>query len=271
MENKKKLMIAGASALGLGILGVGAFAYFSDTANVSGTAKVGTVDVTATGNLTHSENLNNINPGDNDPTVDEDYRSGTDHELTYTITNNGTKSVLTRSIIRVSGTYTEYYKNADGLYTDANGEVLADQTQPVVKDAQAKLSQEDLAKIIISERGTASTAVGDTDVDKYSAVTVLSNGVADGNKLVYTIGAEDTATSGDVLDGSEENEDNGASASRVQTLDIGLKKEVSATNSNLMGATITIEVEVQAMQYRNTGAGEWTTIFANTYNTSTQG
>lgn len=270
MKNKK-MLIAGASALALGVIGIGAFAYFSDSAEVTGTAKVGTVDVGVTGALTHSGNINNMNPGDNDPEVPDDYRDGTDHELTYTITNNGTKSVITRSIVRLSGTYNVYYVNADGKYTDAQGNVLQDQTQPVVKETKA-LTQADLEQIILSERATASTGVAATDADKDTGVVVRLTGaqMVDG-KLVYTIGGVDTADSGDVLDGSEENEPNGAATSRVQTLDLGLDKDVTATNSNLMGATITIEVEVQAMQYRNTGNAEWATIFANTYGTTVQG
>ena len=243
MENKKKLMIAGASALAVGVIGVGAYAYFSDSADLAdATAKVGTVDVGVTGALTHSGDINNMNPGDNDKEVPEAYRDGTDHELTYTITNSGTKSVITRSIVRISGTGS---------------------------DGQA-LSQADLEQIILSERAESSATVGTTDADKYTTVNRLAGQMVDG-KLVYTIGGVDDANSGDVLDGSEEDETNGATTSRVQTLDLGLDKDVTADNSKLMGATIVIEVEVQAMQYRNTGDAEWATIFADTYGTTVQG
>ena len=60
MNNKKKLLIASASTLGLAAIGLGAFAYFNDSADLEATATVGTVDVSATGSLAHSGGLNNL-------------------------------------------------------------------------------------------------------------------------------------------------------------------------------------------------------------------
>ena len=60
MKNNKKLAIAGASALGLAVVGFGAFAFFSDSAEQNTDGTVGTVDVSSKGNLTLS-NSGNIN------------------------------------------------------------------------------------------------------------------------------------------------------------------------------------------------------------------
>lgn len=260
MENKKKLMIAGASALSLGILGVGAFAYFNDTVNVTGEAKVGSVDVDVNvaeaGALTHSSNLNNMNPGDNDPEVPTSYRSGTDHELTFEVENKGTKSVMTRTVLRVSG------KRADGT---------------------TALTEDELKQIILSERVTASTAVGANDGDKYTQVTdatVLDGAVMVDGKLVYIVGGTDDTwvLNGVTVEGqaTPETETGVTVSKQSRTFDIGLKKAVGSPDADgnvqfagLEGATITIEVEVQGMQYRNTGDAEWEVLFTGEYNTAT--
>ena len=61
MNNKKKLAIAGVSAIGITALGLGTYAYFSDSVENTLTAEVGTVDIEVTDSkLTHSGDLDNI-------------------------------------------------------------------------------------------------------------------------------------------------------------------------------------------------------------------
>ena len=232
MNNKKKIMIASASTLGLAVLGLGAFAYFNDSAELDATATVGTVGVTAEGSLAHTGGLNNLNPGDNDPSVPNNYRDGSDHELTFEVENTGTKSVMTRAVIKVTGT-----------------------------DADGALSETDLLNVILSEK-TATTALDDTKspANRASITPLVPTGY-NTNELVYIVG--DTADW--ALNGSEETETGIAGTSMTKKFDLGLKKEVSAEAWE--GATITITVEVQAMQYRNTGSGEWNTIFTQAYTT----
>lgn len=241
MNNKKKLAIAGVSAIGITALGLGTYAYFSDSVENTHTAEVGTVDIEVTNNkLTHSGSLDNMNPGDNDPDVPGTNRPGTDHELSFTVNNVGNKSVITRTVITVSGTS------------------AADAT-PIGTD--------DLSNIILSEKSTYSANASTNDSDKSTAITKLTPYGTDDNALVYVIGG---ARNKDVLNGSGDNAETetvSSTTSLNKTFDIGLEKEVTP-ESPLMGANLTFKVEVQAMQYRNTGDNDWNTIFEETYNTS---
>ena len=54
MKNKK-LLIAGASAASLAALGLGAFAFFTDTVELNKDTKVGTVDIEATAKIKHTQ------------------------------------------------------------------------------------------------------------------------------------------------------------------------------------------------------------------------
>jgi hypothetical protein len=54
MKNKK-LLIAGASAASLAALGLGAFAFFTDTVELNKDTKVGTVDIEATAEINHTQ------------------------------------------------------------------------------------------------------------------------------------------------------------------------------------------------------------------------
>ena len=54
MKNKK-LLIGGASALSLATLGLGAFAFFTDTVELNEETKVGTVNVEATAEIKHTQ------------------------------------------------------------------------------------------------------------------------------------------------------------------------------------------------------------------------
>ena len=142
MKNKKKLLIAGASAASLAALGLGTFAFFTDTLELPViNTKVGTVDISATAEMKHTqlkrtnmhkwpndlfegtgemtkeiieglfeEAPDNLNPGDNedpDPKLSS-ARPGTDHEIILNITNEGSKSVDTRILFELTG------KAADG-------------------------------------------------------------------------------------------------------------------------------------------------------------
>ena len=234
MNNKKKLLIAGASTLGVAIVGFGAYAYFSDKDSETVNGTVGTVDITATDAvLSHTYNgqkaPDNINPGDNDPDQPgTPSRPGTDHELSFDINNLGSKSVITRSKITVTA-------------EDRDGNAI---------------SAADLINIILSEK---------TDADNYviSKLAPLTYDAAD-EKLVYIVGGTSDRGLVDVLNGVGDNAERETGVdvtSMTKTFDIGLEKEVGTTaRSVLEGATITFTVEVQAMQYRNTADSDWETL-----------
>ena len=237
MNNKKKLLIAGASTLGVAIVGLGAYAYFSDKDSETVDGTVGTVDITATdATLSHTYNgqeaPDNINPGDNDPDQPNDpdnpSRPGTDHELSFDINNLGSKSVITRSKITVTA-------------EDRDGNAI---------------TAADLINIILSEK---------TDSDNYTLAKLAPLAYeADDEELVYIVGGTSDRGLVDVLNGvgdNAETEANVTATSMTKTFDIGLEKEVGTTaRSVLEGATITFTVEVQAMQYRNTADSDWETL-----------
>ena len=192
MRNKKRISIL-AVVLAFAIIFTGAFAFFSDSAMFNDSAKVGTFDIDVEGGLTHSGGLNNLNPGDNDPSVPTENRSGSDHELSFEVNNLGNKSAITRAKIYVYG-------------TGANGNPL---------------TQEELSQIIVSERNEGKEVAGDNDGDKYQQVT--DNSILDASdfkegKLIYIVGNNDDWT----LDGTEENESVADGSSIIKTFYIGL-------------------------------------------------
>lgn len=254
MNNKKKLLAVGASVLGCAAVGFGAYAFFIDDDFVVTSTKVGTVDLTVAGELLHEDAYGDsiaiLNPGDNDPESPEDSRPGTDHELSITYTNNGNKSVITRAIVTVKG-------------EDSEGNAL---------------SQSKLANILIGINEHAH-GIGDTitAVDKDSINVLISN---DGQSLyynsdlnvdsiVYVVGGTYESPyilSGTGNDAEIELDIDGNAYPNTQnlTFEIGLKSDVNSSSS-LHGATINIAVEIQAMQYRNTGSGQWDSLFADSY------
>ena len=250
MNNKKKLLAVGASVLGCAAVGFGAYAFFIDDDSVVTSTKVGTVDLTVTGELLHEDAYGDsiaiLNPGDNDPESPEDSRPGTDHELSITYTNNGNKSVITRAIVTVSA-------------TDVNGDPV-DVTE--------------LDEILIGLNNEA-TGIGDTvtlegkqNIELIPFEHHYKPGLM-GSTAVYIIGGEYMSPyilSGVGEDAEIELDINGDAYPNSQnlTFEIGLDSYVES-DSNLYGATVNINVEIQAMQYRNTGSGQWDSLFADSY------
>ena len=244
MKTNKKLLSALSIICAVVLLFGGVFAFFSDNALLNESAKVGKVDINVEGGLFHSNALNNLNPGDNDPDVPTDYRSGSDHELSFKIDNLGNKSIVTRTIIEISG-----MKN-DIILTEA-----------------------ELMNIILSEKQNITTIttqnnISTSDTDKYNTVFPLEPIGYDNNKLTYVIGGSTQNNMNYVLNGTgndAETETGVTTTSKIQTFDVGLNKDVSS--ETFEGATITFKVIVQAMQYRNSGDEEWNNIFEQSYTT----
>ena len=245
MRNKKRISIL-AVVLAFAIIFTGAFAFFSDSSMFDDSAKVGTFDIEVTVGLTQSKGLKNLNPGDNDFTVPEGNRNGSDHELSFTINNLGSKSAMTRAVISVYG---------------------------FTRDGQA-LTEEDLTAFGFAERATSKTAASDDDSDKRTEISfndlIEKHEFKDG-KAIYIVGNNNDW----VLNGTEETESVSSSTSLSKTFDVIFAKEIGNPSgyelfSDFEGATIHIDVEVQAIQYRNTGDPVWETIFTES-TTSTTG
>lgn len=245
MKKNKKLLSILSIVCAFIIIFSGVFAFFSDSTLLNESTKVGKVDINVEGGLYHSDSLNNLNPGDNDIDVPTDSHPGTDHELSFKIDNLGNKSIIYRTIIEVSGT----------------------------KNDSTVLTEVELMNVILSEKKnvielTTSNNISSSDTDKYETVCPLEPQGYTNEKLVYIIGGSTENDMTYVLNGIGDNAEteNGITATNtIQTFDIGLDKDV--TEEDLQGATLTFNVIVQAMQYRNTGDEEWNNIFEKTYTT----
>lgn len=131
-KSKKIAIIAGGAVATAGLLAAGSFAFFIDKDWTSDTVTAGTVDISIDDfNLT---NALNINPGDGDVSVynsavaagtTDTLRQGTEHKMTFTVNNNGTKSVLTRNLITITVENLGYEPVAYGE-TAKNGDKYSD-------------------------------------------------------------------------------------------------------------------------------------------------
>ena len=245
MRKNKKMLSLLAVICAFSIIFGGVFAIFSDNAVLTQSSKVGKVDINVTGNIFHSNALNNLNPGDNDPEIPEDYRSGSDHELSFTINNLGNKSIIYRTVVEVSAQ----------------------------KDNGTAFTAEELRAIILSEKqnvtaATTQNTIATTDAGKQTdVIRLLATGYED-NKLTYIIGGTTEDSLNYVLNGTGDNAETEigvTTTSTIQTFDIGLDKDISS--DVFEGATITFNVIIQAMQFRGTGDAEWNNIFEKTYTT----
>lgn len=131
MKNKKKFVAVAVSLVTAASLLVGgAFAFFVDKDWTSDVGEVGTVYLNVEDLIfTNSEN---INPGDYDKDVylasvqngsSTSLRTGTEHNITFTVDNVGTKSIMTRNVITITVenvTYNPvYWKDGESTYNKA--------------------------------------------------------------------------------------------------------------------------------------------------------
>lgn len=253
----KKLKVAGLSTLGVMAIAGGTFAFFTDskTEKVKG-AVVGSLKIDANTTIKHGGGLDNLNPGDNDPSVNTKNRNGTDHEFKVTVENKGNKSAQIRNIIRVK------VKDSEG--TDITKSVkpehiLIYETEKSDFSIADKTPDGDSSKNGETNRGVNGTLVkltlnGDTleytpDVD-----------TEDGRKDLFALSG--TGAGAEVEDKNKE-------TSKSVVYELGLSKDVT-NDDKLAGATITLEIETQALQYRNTNDSDWKTVEIKSVDVSTQ-
>lgn len=240
MNNKKK-MVTIAGTLGVAAVAVAGatFAFFTDTAKQGTSGVAGKVAIAATGLIL--ENPDNINPGDHDETINSP-RSTTEHEMNFTVTNEGNKSIMTRNVITIS------VEDENEAALDAS--VYSLMTSPGVElvekfysvDGNNFVSQKPAEKIV---------AV------RYVTTQVALNGVGTAAEI-------DVTAPTTVAGVSTKQEDNFTSAdySYFLKLDKNAGEEYELSK-------ITIAVNQQAMQYRNTTDAEWETLFTDTLTAGT--
>ena len=305
---KKKLIIAGSTTAAVAILGLGAFALFSDNA-VGGTAsKAGTVDVEL-GDV-ELENAGNINPGDNDETIPETYipdpndplykdedEDGigdpvviptTSHDLTFDVSNVGTKSIRTRQTLIVTceqeidgekvildPSYLSLLiergvelGSIDGLGTKTY--ILSDGSEvaewPIVEEPEEEMPEVPADPETPVDPENPETPVvpedPETPADPEDVPMPASEEGEDEAEELYVVAIKYQLTP-DIFDGvgdAAEVEE----LSTVKAVDgVAAKtytymlKMAANTPNEYQGATINIDVVLEGMQYRNTGAADW--------------
>ena len=241
MNKKQKIFtIAGASFLSVTAIVGSAFALFSDREAQSTSGVAGTIDITAS-NLSLS-NQGNINPGDNDLDMPKTYvptvaLKTTEHDLTFNIKNDGTKSIRTRHTLVVS------VKNEDKSFLDARVFSL--------RDGETELT----GKVYV-----------DKDNKEYTDVTKIPEGtLIKAIKYRFTPDIFDgVGASAEVETDSTVKAVNGVS-SKDYTYKLALDKD---TPNEYQGSTLAIESTFEALQYRNTTQDDWSLVSTKTFTTS---
>lgn len=233
MKNKR-LTIALATTSSFAIIGLSAFALFTARDDSDWIAKAGTVNIDVEAlSLTNSEN---VNPGDNDPSNPKGIESTTDHVFEYKVSNLGTKSVRTRHTIILTAADGEDQSLLDARYL-----------------ALFSGGKELVSKTYVLEDGSEASSVKDTDVVK-AVKYVFMGDVFDGfgDDLKDGGNAEKESLSGVVKQG-----DNTEGVEKVYSFDFALLRGAS---NKYQAADFTIDVIIEAMQYRNTEESDWNTV-----------
>ena len=223
MNRKMKIATAISLVAVIALFGT-VFALFSDSAEKLTDGTAGTVKMSVSEVV--FENPENINPGDNDPSLPEDPNrpEGTSHKLSFTVENIGTKSIRTKHEITLR------MENADLEPTVFS--ILDMEDQEVVKkyyevDGEF-LTQEEYDAL---EEGFC-TAI------KYVIASDIFDGVGDNSEKeeVSTVPEEDGI------------------AMTSYTYQLAMNH---LAGDEYQGENVDINVSVFAIQYRNTDASEW--------------
>lgn len=225
MKNKKKIILSAfIGILSIGLIGFGTYAHYKSNNTTTIIPTMGTVEVKITDeNLT---NPNNINPGDNDPTNPSGVRKGTNHDLTFKVTNHGNKSVVTRHVLDITvdeenlhpSTYMMLKNNVElpnKYYIMKNGDVVEASTVANAFDTNITA----VRYIINSD---SFNGVG-TNAETENSVTLTTNNYS---------------------------------------YQLGMKKEAK---NIYQGKNVFVKTRVEAMQYRNTKSDDWKTVFESTF------
>lgn len=236
MNKIKKLLVIGvASVLAIGAVIGGSYAFFIDKAEDSTQGQAGEVTI-AMGPLALT-NANNINPGDNDETKSSTSRGGTSHDFTFSVENKGNKSIMTRNVITIN---------------------VADGTLPAYVYSLKTSTNRELGEKFYSLDGrtfVSANNIGVSDLSSVKYVRYITPQVAlNGVGANAEIDADSTTNS---VEGANPSAD-------ITSVDYTyLLKLIKAAGDEYEKSDLTIEVEVQAMQYRNTGDEDWVTLFTD--------
>lgn len=229
MKTKRKISIALLLVLSLVVLIAGSFAFFSDKKATVQTAKVGTLKLEYESNITYENDLNNINPGDNDKTVSKDSRPSTDHELLIRTKNIGTKSAVVKHIIKVNAT-----KNGNPV------RLISDEGRKLLLFTPTE--KETLEDIGDSSKQKVNRGMGNEDPISFKFNKDFTS--------MYYVSSEYPINGTEEIDAQKDE--------IAKVYDLGPSK---FAENEFAGAEIKIEIQTLAMQYRNTGKSEWIKAF----------
>jgi len=244
-KNKKIALITGSVATALTILGISSLALFTARTDSDFTAKAGTVTIDLKDlELTNKEN---INPGDNDPSVSAEAAKGTSHEFTYDIYNTGNKSIRTRQTILLT---------ADKAGTSV--ELLDARYLALFKDAKEIESK----TYVLSDNSEVSNLDGVTK-DVKAVKYVFIGDIFDGKGVdAENKGDAEKESAGDVV-----KQNDAGDVIKEYKYDFSLLK---GADNKYQGCDIHLDVNVEAIQYRNTTESDWSesAIVAKEYSTA---
>lgn len=256
MSKKKITLAIVASVLALAIITFGSLALFTDISSTFTGAKAGTITI----DLSDPEltNNGNVNPGDNDEDIPSTYIPDPDdplyvedengnptpvpvvttpHELIFSVSNTGTKSSRIRQTLILS------VNSADEEIGALDATAFS-----LMADAGVELGSKDGlgTKTYILDDGSEVTEIEDGDfvsAIKYTLTPDIFDGVGEAAEH------ESSATVQAV-----KNEDGTETAKKEYTYLLKMDKD---TKNEYQGATIDIDIIVEALQYRNTGSEDW--------------
>ena len=225
--NKKLKLTAVVSLVAIVALASGAFAFFSSTDEQTKDAIAGTVDMEVSDIV--FDNAENINPGDNDPSLPEDPNrpEGTPHNISFSLENIGTKSIRTKHEITLT-MEDETLDPSVFFILDINNEEVVKKYYLVNDEF---LTQEQY-NALVSEGEVFCSAV------KYVIASDIFDGVGENSEK------EDHSTIKEV-DGK---------ATNSYTYQLAMNQ---VATDKYQGKNVNINVSVFAIQYRNTDASGW--------------
>lgn len=240
--SKKLGITLAAASIGTASLIGGTLAVFNASTESSVIAAAGTVQI----ELSDIEitNFKNINPGDNDPSVNKESNKGTSHKLKYDVTNVGTKSIQTRQTIILTAT------------PEGSKKSLLDARYLKLYDGKKELAD----KTYILSNGKEVTKLKDT----HNVIAVKYTFYSDsfnGSENAYVVKKQDPDTEEEYYIIEKEDgddafvvaDDNG-DVSQSYEFDFCL---LDSAPNDYQGAKFNAYVAVEALQYRNSLEEDW--------------
>lgn len=157
IKNKNRATVITLSCAAFALF-AGSFALFSDRAETNTSGKVGKLGISLTD--VEMTNSGNINPGDNDERVDKK-ASTTPHDITFTVANNGNKSIRTRHTLMFT-------------VKDENGKILDPTVMSILKDKGLEVSGK---KYIDANGNESENKTANTTGIKYTVLSDSFSGV----------------------------------------------------------------------------------------------